>query len=113
MATVSEGLARHIFESAIAQYRCADLLECLWDGGSATVEPTGWLVLAYPTRRESDVTTGDAPRPGYQRTWLRFDDVECRRCHRWCGPEGSDVYLYDDEGLVCAECHVAPPGCPQ
>lgn len=37
------------------------------------------------------------------RTWLRFDDVECVRCQRWCGPEGDVVYVVDD-GCVCNDC---------
>ncbi len=38
------------------------------------------------------------------RTWLRFDDVECARCKKWCGPEGDTVYVVGDEGCVCTDC---------
>ena len=50
----------------------------------------------------------DPVRPAdYERTWLRFDDCLCVRCGRWCGPEGSDVYVSKGEGLVCTDCHDA------
>lgn len=45
--------------------------------------------------------------PLWFRTWLRYDDVDCVRCRRWCGWEDDDVYVYKGEGLVCVECHEA------
>lgn len=42
---LSEGVARRIVEAALAETRCAELLICLMDGGSATVDHgTGRLV---------------------------------------------------------------------
>lgn len=43
----------------------------------------------------------------WHKTWLRFDDVECVRCRRSCGPEGEVAYRYEGEGMVCDECHAA------
>jgi hypothetical protein len=43
----------------------------------------------------------------FERTWLRFDDVTCVRCGRYCGPTGAPVYVYKGEGMVCDECHDA------
>lgn len=43
----------------------------------------------------------------WEKTWLRFDDVQCVRCRRLCGPEGAVVYRYEGEGMVCDECHEA------
>jgi len=43
---ISEALAQRIFAQAIHEDRAAELLECLFDGGSATVDAiTGKLVL--------------------------------------------------------------------
>lgn len=42
--------------------------------------------------------------PKVIKSWLRFDDVECTRCHRWAGPEGERCYVVDREGVVCGEC---------
>lgn len=43
---VPELVARRILGAAIAEDRCAELLNCLFDGGSATVDAaTGNLVL--------------------------------------------------------------------
>lgn len=40
-----EGVARRIVEAALTESRCAELLVCLMDGGSATVDHgTGRLV---------------------------------------------------------------------
>ena len=39
------------------------------------------------------------------RTWLRFDDVYCGRCGKWCGPEGDTVYVV--EAMVCVDCVTA------
>ena len=42
-----EYLARAIFQAAINEERCAELMDCLFDNGSATVDAkTGKLVLA-------------------------------------------------------------------
>lgn len=41
-----DAMARRIFETAIATDRCGELLECLFGGGSATVDPAGQLILA-------------------------------------------------------------------
>lgn len=41
--------------------------------------------------------------PAVKRTWLRFDDVECTRCHRWAGPEGDTTYTVDGH-VVCVTC---------
>lgn len=38
-------IAQRIFETAIASHRCGELLECLFDGGTATVDSSGKLVL--------------------------------------------------------------------
>jgi hypothetical protein len=41
-----EPIARRIFEQAIKEQRCGDLMECLFNDGSATVDAvTGVLVL--------------------------------------------------------------------
>ena len=43
---LSEQVARRILQAAMAENRCANLIECLWDGGTATVDhSTGDLVL--------------------------------------------------------------------
>jgi hypothetical protein len=41
-----DGVATAIFEQAIRAGRCGELLECLFDGGSATIDTSGELVLA-------------------------------------------------------------------
>lgn len=42
-----EPMARRILTQALREERSADLLRCLWEGGSATVDAkTGLLVLA-------------------------------------------------------------------
>jgi hypothetical protein len=42
-----DAAARRIFEAAISEDRCGELLECLFDGGAPTVDGvTGRLVLA-------------------------------------------------------------------
>lgn len=47
MASFSEALAKRILLTAIAEGRAAELLECLFEGGSATVDATtGKLMLA-------------------------------------------------------------------
>lgn len=44
---LTEAFARRIFEQAIRENRCGETLECLWGGGSVTVDAiTGKLVLA-------------------------------------------------------------------
>jgi hypothetical protein len=44
---ISEGFARRLFMQAVEEGRAAELLACLFDGGSATVDVvTGKLVLA-------------------------------------------------------------------
>lgn len=40
-----EAMARLIFEQAIKEARCGELLTCLFEGGSATVQPGVGLVL--------------------------------------------------------------------
>jgi hypothetical protein len=46
MSERDETLARAIFMQAIREERCAELLHCLFDGGSATVDAvTGKLVV--------------------------------------------------------------------
>lgn len=46
MTQMSEELARRILQAAIDEGRCAEFAECLFDGGSATVDATtGKLVL--------------------------------------------------------------------
>jgi hypothetical protein len=45
--TVPEDRARRIFTQAIAESRCSELLEALFNGGSVTVDAnTGLLVIA-------------------------------------------------------------------
>lgn len=42
-----EAQAREILKQAIREDRCAELLECLFEGGSCTIDAkTGLLVLA-------------------------------------------------------------------
>lgn len=51
MNILPEGMAREIFEAAIAEDRCGELLGCLFEGGSATVDAgTGKLVLLYASQ---------------------------------------------------------------
>ena len=46
MSAVPESVARAIFRAAIAEARCGELLDCLFGGGSATVDAgTGKLML--------------------------------------------------------------------
>lgn len=40
-----DAMARLIFEQAIKENRCGELLTCLFEGGSATVQPGVGLVL--------------------------------------------------------------------
>jgi len=43
---MNEAMARRILLAAIDENRCAELMDCLFDGGSATVDArTGKLVL--------------------------------------------------------------------
>jgi hypothetical protein len=45
--TVPEDLARRLFTQAIAEDRCSELLEALFNGASATIDvSTGRLVIA-------------------------------------------------------------------
>lgn len=37
-----DAMARLIFEQAIKENRCGELLTCLFEGGSATVQPGKW-----------------------------------------------------------------------
>ena len=41
-----ESLARAILQAALNEDRAAELLECLFEGGSATVDRSGKLILA-------------------------------------------------------------------
>lgn len=44
--SLTERMARHILESALREHRCAELLKCLFDGGSVTIDAnTHELVL--------------------------------------------------------------------
>lgn len=43
---MSEEMAKAILEAAIREHRCAEFMDCLFEGGSATVDPQGRLVLA-------------------------------------------------------------------
>ena len=44
---IPESFARGIFERAIREERCAEVLSCLFDGGSVTIDPlTDKIVLA-------------------------------------------------------------------
>lgn len=45
MSNALDMMARLIFEAALAGDRCGELLECLLEGGSATVDPDGQLIL--------------------------------------------------------------------
>lgn len=45
MSEVPEDLARAILAAAIVEGRCGELLDCLFEGGSATVDPAGKLCL--------------------------------------------------------------------
>jgi hypothetical protein len=40
-----DAMAERMFRAALAEHRCGALLECLFAGGSATVDPNGRLVL--------------------------------------------------------------------
>lgn len=43
---MNEDVARRILEQAITEQRCAELLSCLFEGGSATIDAgSGRLVL--------------------------------------------------------------------
>ena len=42
---MSEEMARRIFEAAIREGRCAELLDALFDNGSATVDATTGLLV--------------------------------------------------------------------
>ena len=43
-----ESFARSVFKAAIAENRCADLWECLTEGGSATVDAITRTLVLYP-----------------------------------------------------------------
>lgn len=63
-----DATGRRIFTAAIASDRCGELLECLFGGGSATVDPSGALVLASAEDlaemcREPDLGTEEALSP--------------------------------------------------
>ena len=42
---IPETVAKQIFEAAIREERCAELLATLFDGGSAAVNPDGSLTI--------------------------------------------------------------------
>lgn len=42
---MNETIAKMILVTAIQEERCGDFLDCLFDGGSATVDHKGHLVL--------------------------------------------------------------------
>jgi hypothetical protein len=44
-----EPIARRIFEAAIAESRCGELLLCLFDGAAASIDPAGRLQIIWPT----------------------------------------------------------------
>lgn len=40
-----DGIASRLFLAALAEQRCGELLDCLFSGGSATVDASGSVVL--------------------------------------------------------------------
>lgn len=46
MSDVNEQMAQRILHAALLEDRAQELLSCLFDGGSATVDPSGTLALA-------------------------------------------------------------------
>lgn len=42
---MNETIAKMILVTAIREERCGDLLDCLFDGGSATLDHKGHLIL--------------------------------------------------------------------
>lgn len=47
MGDIPEAWARTVFQRAIDEGRCAEVLECLFDGGSVTIDAeTGRIALA-------------------------------------------------------------------
>jgi hypothetical protein len=42
-----EPIARRIFEAAIAESRCGELLLCLFDGAAASIDPAGRLQIIW------------------------------------------------------------------
>lgn len=65
--TLNEGMAWRILVAAIGECRCAELLECLFEGGSCTVDPAGHLVLidAAAVRAMGRGPLGLGPNPGW------------------------------------------------
>lgn len=54
-----ERMARLIFQAAIDEGRCAELLDALFDGGTATVSPNGKLVIiGLPQIQRLEAGTG-------------------------------------------------------
>lgn len=41
----AEELARQIFQQAIAENRCAEVVQCMFDGGSVTIDASGQLAF--------------------------------------------------------------------
>lgn len=60
MSVIPEGMAAAILLAAIAEGRAGELLGCLFDGGSATVDRrTGRLVLASADMLDALTRTGE------------------------------------------------------
>jgi hypothetical protein len=47
-----EPIARQIFEAAIAECRCGELLLSLFDGAAATADPPGRLKIVWLTGKD-------------------------------------------------------------
>ena len=59
VAEITEAFAVRLFNQAIAERRAAELLECLFDGGSATIQPDGKIALASADQLASLVPVSD------------------------------------------------------
>lgn len=90
-----DAMGKAICRAALAQDRCGELIECLFDGGSATVGPDGLLVLV-PAEALWDLVPADerptelpaASDPDYAATLARLaieagglvPFADCGRC---------------------------------
>jgi hypothetical protein len=99
--TFPDGLAERILRQALDEHRAAELLVCLFDGGSCTVDArSGRLVLV----------SGDHTRHGDHRgfardgaPWLRPEPDRCE-----CGavvPEWPAGWLFTDDGRSFCPLH--------
>jgi hypothetical protein len=60
-----ESMSRHVFQAAITTGRCAELWECLTEGGTATVDPISRKLVLLPlSYLESCGADADGPDGG-------------------------------------------------